>query len=386
MRSTTSRCRSTATGCSDATGCTSPTTRPRSSSSSATARPARRTTWPAGPSGPTARSSSCCWRSSASRGRWSGRSRIDPATIGATPWTAPGWRRSAGGRAMAFEDGLAATVDWFRANEPWWRAARSGDWDGWYDAPVQPPAGDRPGGGRDASRRPRPSRRRLMRVAVTGANGRLGRALVAALADAPFTGPAGPIAWDRAAFDLDAPETASGAPRRGIGPRSSSTRRRGATSTAAPWIPSSRGGGTASRPASWPRPAPPRRSTSSRSRRTRSSTACATTAGAMDRTIRPRPAIRTARPSSKASGWRPRPTDEPGCRQPRDRPDGVAVRSAGPRLPEPDPRRGGTGVGRGRAAAGRGGRVGNADLRPRPRRGDRRAPRGGRRRRRSITS
>jgi dTDP-4-dehydrorhamnose reductase len=45
-----------------------------------------------------------------------------------------------------------------------------------------------------------------MRVAVTGASGRLGRALVAALADAPFTGPAGPIAWDRAAFDLDAPE------------------------------------------------------------------------------------------------------------------------------------------------------------------------------------
>ncbi len=44
-----------------------------------------------------------------------------------------------------------------------------------------------------------------MRVAVTGAAGRLGRALVAALADAPFTGPAGPLAWDRAAFDLDAP-------------------------------------------------------------------------------------------------------------------------------------------------------------------------------------
>ena len=31
-----------------------------------------------------------------------------------------------------FEDGLAATVDWYRANEAWWRAARSGDWDGWY--------------------------------------------------------------------------------------------------------------------------------------------------------------------------------------------------------------------------------------------------------------
>ena len=46
-----------------------------------------------------------------------------------------------------------------------------------------------------------------MRVAVTGAGGRLGRALVAALQDAPFTGLSGPIPWDRAAFDLDAPES-----------------------------------------------------------------------------------------------------------------------------------------------------------------------------------
>jgi dTDP-4-dehydrorhamnose reductase len=44
-----------------------------------------------------------------------------------------------------------------------------------------------------------------MRVAVTGAAGRLGSAIVAALADAPFTGPAGPIPWTRDAFDLDAP-------------------------------------------------------------------------------------------------------------------------------------------------------------------------------------
>src|SRR5690349_12351933 len=46
-----------------------------------------------------------------------------------------------------------------------------------------------------------------MRVAVTGAAGRLGSALVTALGDAPFTGPAGPIAWTRAEFDLDAPES-----------------------------------------------------------------------------------------------------------------------------------------------------------------------------------
>ena len=44
-----------------------------------------------------------------------------------------------------------------------------------------------------------------MRVAVSGAGGRLGRALLRALEDAPFTGPGGPIAWTRSAFDLDAP-------------------------------------------------------------------------------------------------------------------------------------------------------------------------------------
>ena len=44
-----------------------------------------------------------------------------------------------------------------------------------------------------------------MRVAVTGSTGRLGSALVAALADAPFTGPRGPVAWTRAELDLDAP-------------------------------------------------------------------------------------------------------------------------------------------------------------------------------------
>jgi dTDP-glucose 4,6-dehydratase len=38
-----------------------------------------------------------------------------------------GWRP-----ATSFEDGLARTVDWYKANEAWWRAARSGDWDGWY--------------------------------------------------------------------------------------------------------------------------------------------------------------------------------------------------------------------------------------------------------------
>jgi dTDP-4-dehydrorhamnose reductase len=44
-----------------------------------------------------------------------------------------------------------------------------------------------------------------MRVAVTGSTGRLGSALVHALAEAPFTGAAGPIAWTRRDFDLDDP-------------------------------------------------------------------------------------------------------------------------------------------------------------------------------------
>ena len=47
-----------------------------------------------------------------------------------------------------------------------------------------------------------------MRVAITGAGGRLGRALVAAFAEAPFTGIAGPLAWDRSVFDLDDPAAA----------------------------------------------------------------------------------------------------------------------------------------------------------------------------------
>ncbi len=39
-----------------------------------------------------------------------------------------GWRNR-----MDFDAGLAATVDWFRDNEPWWRAVKSGDWDAYYD-------------------------------------------------------------------------------------------------------------------------------------------------------------------------------------------------------------------------------------------------------------
>ncbi len=47
-----------------------------------------------------------------------------------------------------------------------------------------------------------------MKVAVIGADGRLGRALVAALEEAPWTGPSGPVAWDRPDHDLDDPGAA----------------------------------------------------------------------------------------------------------------------------------------------------------------------------------
>jgi dTDP-glucose 4,6-dehydratase len=39
-----------------------------------------------------------------------------------------GWRNR-----TAFSDGLATTIDWFLANEAWWRAAKSGDWDAYYE-------------------------------------------------------------------------------------------------------------------------------------------------------------------------------------------------------------------------------------------------------------
>jgi dTDP-glucose 4,6-dehydratase len=45
-----------------------------------------------------------------------------------TKLAALGWRNR-----TSFADGLAATVDWFRANETWWRAAKSGDWDAYYE-------------------------------------------------------------------------------------------------------------------------------------------------------------------------------------------------------------------------------------------------------------
>jgi dTDP-glucose 4,6-dehydratase len=39
-----------------------------------------------------------------------------------------GWRNR-----TTFEDGLAATVAWYLGHESWWRAAKSGDWDAYYE-------------------------------------------------------------------------------------------------------------------------------------------------------------------------------------------------------------------------------------------------------------
>ena len=39
-----------------------------------------------------------------------------------------GWRPT-----TPFGEGLARTIDWYVANEAWWRATRSGDWDAYYE-------------------------------------------------------------------------------------------------------------------------------------------------------------------------------------------------------------------------------------------------------------
>ena len=52
---------------------------------------------------------------------------------------------------VAFADGLRLTVDWFRSNETWWRAIKSGDWDTYYERQYgrrlagSTPAGSEPG-------------------------------------------------------------------------------------------------------------------------------------------------------------------------------------------------------------------------------------------------
>jgi dTDP-glucose 4,6-dehydratase len=47
---------------------------------------------------------------------------LDGSKLAALGWT----------NRVSFEDGLAATVDWYRANEGWWRRIKSGEWDEYY--------------------------------------------------------------------------------------------------------------------------------------------------------------------------------------------------------------------------------------------------------------
>ena len=39
-----------------------------------------------------------------------------------------GWRPQ-----VTLSDGLASTVAWYEANGDWWRSARAGDWDAYYE-------------------------------------------------------------------------------------------------------------------------------------------------------------------------------------------------------------------------------------------------------------
>lgn len=47
---------------------------------------------------------------------------MDSSKLGALGWK----------NRMKFEDGLAATVDWYLENKDWWRSIKSGEWDAYY--------------------------------------------------------------------------------------------------------------------------------------------------------------------------------------------------------------------------------------------------------------
>ncbi len=261
---------------------------------------------------------------------------------------------------------MARTVDWFVANEAWWRAAR----DRATGTPTTSASTGRACRSAD-----------LMRVAVTGASGRLGSALVTALADAPFTGPAGPGRLDaRWTSTSTIPRRRSTRSWTASGRRSSSTRRRGPTSTAAPATRRSPSGATAiatgvlAIACAPTRPGPARR----------------VDQRGLRRRPRRRAGLRARRAACAGQSVRclqgPRRTGRDGglcrvgtARGPRHRPDRLAVRPARPRLPAED--RGGGASRRGRPddAPGRRRRVGLADLRRGRRRRHRRAAGRGRR-------
>ena len=63
---------------------------------------------------------------------------MDGSKLAALGWT----------NKMPFEEGLAATVDWYRDNQDWWRAIKSGEWADYYRRQY----GARLAGSREAGR------------------------------------------------------------------------------------------------------------------------------------------------------------------------------------------------------------------------------------------
>jgi dTDP-glucose 4,6-dehydratase len=63
---------------------------------------------------------------------------MDGSKLAALGWT----------NKVSFEDGLAATVDWYRQNQDWWRGLKAGDWDAYYRRQY----GDRLAGSTEAGR------------------------------------------------------------------------------------------------------------------------------------------------------------------------------------------------------------------------------------------
>ena len=205
-----------------------------------------------------------------------------------------------------------------------------------------------------------------MRVAVTGASGRLGSALVSALADAPFTGPGRADRLEPARASTSMRRRASRPRSTATGPRSSSTSRPGPTSTAAPATRTSRCAGTGPRPASSPGPAPARGidlvavSTNEVFDGTRTD---GVGYGPDDAPCAGQP-LRRLEAAGGARRGRARIAGAAAARA-SGSPGRLAVRAAGQRLPAQDPRRRGPRGGRRRAAPRRRRRVGHA--RPTPR-------------------
>src|SRR5664279_1348864 len=168
-----------------------------SATSWSTASPARRTTSPGTTSAPTAMwlQPSCgTW---ASRGRWSGRSRIGRATTAATPWTAPSsppWagRTRCPSRRVCRQQwtGISRTRIGGAASSPGsGRTTTSASTGLGWPAPARP--------GESVAR---------MRVAVTGAGGRLGTSLVKQLTESAAIHEV--LAWDLPVHNLDDPLSA----------------------------------------------------------------------------------------------------------------------------------------------------------------------------------